>query len=332
MFRLVKYLKPFTVLILISLVLLFLQALANLALPDYMSNIVNVGIQQEGVENAVPEAVRKSQMDKLVIFMDEESRSEVLESYTLKARTSSDYIELSKKYPRIRNEGIYVLSKISAEKTDRINKYMGRAFLAVTGIEQITTDPQKAAAAAGMLGLDVTRIPEGTTAEQAFAMIKTLPEAQLSALFKTMNARFDELGDKMVTQSAIGAVKGEYAAIGIDTGKVQSTYIWFTGLLMLLLSLASAVCTIGVGYLSAKTAAGLAKNLREMAFERVESFSNTEFDKFSTASLITRSTNDITQIQMLIIVFMRMVFYAPILVMGGIILVLKKSKSTSCII
>src|SRR4030066_779033 len=229
MFRLVKYLKPFTVLILISLVLLFLQALANLALPDYMSNIVNVGIQQGGVENAVPEAIRKSQMDKLVIFMDEESRSEVLESYTLKARTSSDYIELTKKYPRIRNEGIYVLSKISAEKTDRINKYMGRAFLAVTGIEQITTDPQKAAAAAGMLGFDVTKIPEGMTAEQVFAMIKTLPEAQLSALFKTMNARFDELGDKMVTQSAIGAVKGEYAAIGIDKGKGRNNYICFWG-------------------------------------------------------------------------------------------------------
>src|SRR4030043_315221 len=125
MFRLVKYLKPFTVLILISLVLLFLQALANLALPDYMSNIVNVGIQQGGVENAVPEAVRKSQMDKLVIFMDEESRSEVLESYTLKAMTSTDYKEYLEKYPQLRNEGIYVLSKISAEKTNRINKWAG---------------------------------------------------------------------------------------------------------------------------------------------------------------------------------------------------------------
>src|SRR4030042_6236805 len=137
MYRLVKYLKPFTVLILISLVLLFLQALANLALPDYMSNIVNIGIQQGGVDNAVPEAIRKSQMDKLVIFMDEEGRSEVLGSYTLKAMTSSDHKEYLKKYPQLKNEGIYVLGKISAEKTNRINKYIGRAFFAVTGIEQI---------------------------------------------------------------------------------------------------------------------------------------------------------------------------------------------------
>jgi ATP-binding cassette subfamily B protein len=332
MLRLVKYLKPFTFLIFISIVLLFLQALANLALPDYMSNIVNVGIQQGGIENAVPEAIRKSQMDKLVIFMDEESRSEVLENYTLKDMNSPDYEEYLKKYPQLKNEGIYILNRISTEETNRINKYMGRAFLAVSGIGQMIADPQKAAAAGSMLGLDMTKIPEGMTAEQVFAMIKTLPEAQLSELLKTMNERFDDLGDKMVTQSAVGTVKAEYTALGMDTGKVQSNYIWYTGLLMLLLSLASAVCTVGVGYLSAKTAAGLAKNLREMAFDRVESFSNTEFDKFSTASLITRSTNDITQIQMLIIVLIRMVFYAPILGIGGIILALNKSTSMSWII
>ncbi len=113
MFRLAKYLKPFTILILISIVLLFFQALANLAIHDYMSNIINFGIQQGGIKNAVPEAIRKSQMDKLTIFMDTESRSEVLESYTLFAMTSSDYREYLKKYPRIEYEGIYVLDKIS---------------------------------------------------------------------------------------------------------------------------------------------------------------------------------------------------------------------------
>jgi len=117
MFRIAKYLKPFIAIILVSVVLLFLQAMANLALPDFMSNIVNVGIQQGGIENAVPEAIRKSQMDKLTIFMDDESRAEVLESYTLAAMTSSDHRDYLKKYPQLENEGIYVLNKISGEKT-----------------------------------------------------------------------------------------------------------------------------------------------------------------------------------------------------------------------
>ena len=332
MFRIAKYLKPFTLLILISIVLLFFQAMANLALPDYMSNIVNVGIQQGGIENAVPEAIRKSQMDKLTIFMDSESRSEVLESYTLVAMTSSDHREYLKKYPQLENEGIYVLNKISGEKTAIINKYMGRAFLAVTAIEQMIADPEKAAAAGDMLGFDMAKIPEDMTAGQVFAMIENLPETQLSGLLDGMNGQFDVLGDRMVTQSAVSSVKAEYAVLGMDTGRVQSNYIWNAGLLMLLLSLVSAACTVAVGYLSAKTAAGLAKNLREMVFSRIESFSNTEFDKFSTASLITRSTNDITQIQMLVIVLIRMVFYAPILGIGGIILALGKSTSMSWII
>ncbi len=332
MFRLAKYLKPFTVLILVSIVLLFFQAMANLALPNYMSNIVNVGIQQGGIENAVPEAIRKSQMDKLTIFMDSESKSEVLESYTLVAMTSSDHREYLKKYPQLENEGIYVLNKISREKTGRINKYMGRAFLAVTGIEQMIADPEKAAAAGDMLGFDLTRIPEGMTAGEVFAMIESLPEAQLSELLDGMNEQFDTLGDRMVTQSAVSSVRAEYAALGMDTDRVQSSYIWYAGLLMLLLSLVSAICSVAVGYLSAKAAAGLARNLREMVFSRIESFSNTEFDKFSTASLITRSTNDITQIQMLVVVLIRMVFYAPILGIGGIILALSKSTSMSWII
>jgi ATP-binding cassette subfamily B protein len=297
-----------------------------------MSNIVNVGIQQGGIDNAVPEAIRKSQMDKLTIFMDAEGKSEVLESYTLVAMTSSEYRDYLKKYPQLENEGIYVLNKISREKTDIINKYIGRAFLAVAGIEQIIADPEKAAAAGSMLGFDISKIPEGMTAEQVFAMIGSLPGPQLSGLLNGINEQLDMLGGRMVTQSAAGSVKAEYDALGMDTDRVQSNYIWHAGLLMLLLSLASAICTVAVGYLSARAAAGLAKNLREKVFSRIESFSNTEFDKFSTASLITRSTNDITQIQMLVIILVRMVIYAPILGIGGIILALRKSTSMSWVI
>jgi len=332
MFRLAKYLKPFTVLILISIALLFLQALANLALPDYMSNIVNFGIQQGGIKNAVPEAIRKSQMDKLTIFMDEEGKNEVLESYTLYAMTSSDYREYLKKYPQIEYEGIYVLDKISREGTERINKYMGRAFIAVGAIEMMIAEPEKESAFGTMPGFDMSKIPEDMTAGQVISMIGDLPETQLSGLMDLMNEKFDEMGDKMVTQMAAGSVRAEYGALGMDLDGIQGRYIWYAGILMLLLSLASAASTVAVGYLSARTAAGVARNLRDKVFTRIESFSNAEFDKFSTASLITRSTNDITQIQMLIIMLIRIVCYAPILGIGGIIRALSKSTSMSWII
>ena len=144
----------------------------------------------------------------------------------------------------------------------------------------------------------------------------------------------------MIIQSATVAVHSEYEAIGIDTSIMQNNYIIRTGVLMLLISLFSGVCTIGVGYLAAKTAAGTARDIRRALFERVERFSNYEFDKFAVSSLITRTTNDITQIQMLIVMVIRIVFYAPILGIGGIIIALttapsmwwtsKRIRSTTC--
>jgi ATP-binding cassette subfamily B protein len=135
------------------------------------------------------------------------------------------------------------------------------------------------------------------------------------------------MGDSMITQMAVGAVKAEYAALGMDTGRLQSNYIIRTGALMLLLSLLSGACTVAVSFLSARTAAGLARDLRRYIFTKVESFSSTEFDRFSTASLITRSTNDVTQIQMVVIMMIRMVFYAPIIGIGGVIRAMGKNPT-----
>jgi ATP-binding cassette subfamily B protein len=143
----------------------------------------------------------------------------------------------------------------------------------------------------------------------------------------SIDQKFSTLGDKMITQMAVGAVKAEYTALGVDTGQLQTNYIIHTGVLMLLVSLLSITCTVVVGFLSAKTAAVSARDIRKDVFQKVESFSNTEFDKFSTASLITRSTNDVTQIQMVVIMVMRMVFYAPIIGVGGVIRALGKSSS-----
>lgn len=332
MLRLAKYLKPFILMIIIAIVLLFAQAMADLALPDYMSNIVNNGIQQGGIENAVPIAIRQSEMDKLNIFMSSKDRAEVLKDYTLIDKDSSEYEEYLKDYPQLDKENIYVLNDVDSKEINKINPIMGGAFFAVSGIEQMITDPAKLEAAGSTLGFDFSNIPAGVTSDQIFAMLAKLPSEQLSKIQSSIDEQVETLGEKMVTQMAVAAVKAEYSALGMNTGNIQSRYIWHTGLLMLLLSLLSAACAIAVGYLSARIAAGLSRNLRKEVFTRVESFSNTEFDKFSTASLITRSTNDITQIQMLIIILIRIVFYAPIMGIGGIIRALGKSTSMSWII
>jgi ATP-binding cassette, subfamily B, multidrug efflux pump len=332
MIKLLKYLKPFVFLIIMSIILLFAQAMADLTLPDYMSNIVNVGIQQGGIENAVPKAITQSNMDKISLFVTAEEKSEILDSYALFDNSSPDYANYLKDYPRLQNEPVYILKKIDSQQTDKISPLIGKALLAVTGLEQIISDPSKAAAMGSIPGFDLSKIPKGTTADQVFSMLEKLPADKLAIIQAAINKKFGSMDAKMISQSAVGIVRNEYSRLGMDTSKTQRSYIMHTGLLMLLLSLVSAACTVLVGYLSAKAAAGLSKNLRKMVFTKVENFSNAEFDKFSTASLITRSTNDITQVQMLVIIMIRMIFYAPIMAIGGIMRALAKSASMSWII
>ena len=324
MLRLAKYLKPYTSMLLAAIVLLFAQANFDLALPDYLSRIVNNGIQQSGVENAVPVAIRQSEMDRVVIFMSAEDKASVLNDYTLIDQNSSNYGTYVKDYPALANQPVYVLNNIDKTEIDRLNPIMAKALLAVSTIEQVMADPAKAAQMGGNLGFDVTKIPPGT---DVFAILKQLPPAQLSQMTDAVNKQFEALGDSMVVQAAVAAVKSEYEALGMDTAKLQNNYILNVGGIMLLLTLLSGACAIAVGFLSARIAAGSARDIRRDVFKNVESFSSAEFNKFSTASLITRSTNDITQIQMVVVMMVRMVFYAPILGIGGIIRVLGKDSS-----
>jgi len=324
MIRLARYLKPFILLILLAIVLLFVQANCDLALPDYMSKIVNNGIQQGGVENAVPRAIRQSEMDRLVLFMSAEDKAAVLGDYTLVDQTSPDYDRVVQDYPALASEPIYVLNDVDGAEMARLNPLMGRALLVVSFIQQVMADPSQAAAMGQELGFDLSRIPAGT---DLFALLSRLPAAQLSQMTTAINTRFDTMGDSMITQTAVGLVKAEYAALGMDTSRLQTSYMIHTGALMLLLSLLSGACTVAVSFLSARTAAGMARNLRRYVFTKVESFSSTEFDRFSTASLITRSTNDVTQIQMVVVMMMRMVFYAPIIGIGGVIRAMGKNPT-----
>ncbi len=324
MLRIFKYLKPYTLLILLAIGLLFVQANADLALPDYMSKIVNNGIQQGGIENAVPEAIRQAEMEKLILFMSDEERALVLDHYRLVDANAADYAALAQKYPALADQAVYVLTPVDRTVIEQMNPILGKAWLAVAGLERIAADPQAAAALGPMLGLEAGAPPPGA---DVFSALANLPPAQRARITAMIQGRFAALGDSMITQMAVGAVKQEYLALGMDTEKLQTGYILRIGGAMLLLTLLSITCTIAVGFLSARTAAGLARDLRREVFRKVESFSSAEFDQFSTASLITRSTNDVTQVQMVVIMMMRMVIYAPIIGVGGIIRALGKSTS-----
>jgi ATP-binding cassette subfamily B protein len=324
MLRLLKYLKPYSLLILLAIGLLFVQANCDLALPDYLSRIVNNGIQQGGVENAAPQAIRQGQMDKVVLFLSAADKAAVLGDYTLMDKNSPDYEKYVEEYPALAHEPIYVLNSIDQAEMDRLEPLMGKALLVVSFLQQALADPAKAAALGQGMGFDLSRLPAGM---DLFSILEQLPAAQLAQVTAAIDRKFAALGESMVTQSAAAAVRAEYEALGMDTARLQSDYILRVGGLMLLVTLISGVCTVAVSYLSARTAAGLARDVRRGVFTKVESFSSAEFDKFSTASLITRSTNDITQIQMVVIMMIRMVFYAPIIGVGGIIRALGKDTS-----
>jgi len=310
--------------LLAAIVLLFAQANFDLALPDYLSRIVNNGIQQSGVENAVPVAIRQSEMDKVVIFMNADDKASVLNDYTLVDQNSPDYATYVEEYPALANEPVYVLNDVDKAEIERLDPIIAKSLLAVSTIEQVIADPEKAAQMGSQMGFDITKIPTGT---DVFAILRQFPPAQLTQMRDMVDQQFSTLGDKMVTQAAVAAVRSEYEALGIDMGKVQNSYILRVGSIMLLLTLGSGLATIAVAYLSARTAAGAARDIRRDVFRNVESFSNAEFDKFSTASLITRSTNDITQIQMVVVIMVRMMFYAPIVGIGGVIRMLGKDSS-----
>ena len=324
MLRLLRFLKPYIFLILLTIVLLFVQANADLALPDYLSNIVNYGIQQGGVENAVPKAIRQSELNRLFLFMPAGEQTLVKSSYTLVDQTSADYNQYVALYPALAKGPIYVLNDLSSAQISSLNPIMGRAFLVVSTLEGAMADPSKAAALTQGTPFDLSNLPPGT---DLFAMLANLPASQLTGITQTINQNFNALGDNMINQMAVGAVKAEYEALGLDGSQLQSSYIIRIGGIMLLISLLSGACMIATGYLAAITAAGAARDIRKAVFKKVESFSSTEYDKFSTASLITRNTNDVTQVQLVTFLIMRMVFYAPIIGVGGVIRAIDKSAS-----
>ncbi len=325
MVRIMKYMKPFLVMLLLAIVLLFIQADADLTLPDYMSRIVNVGIQQGGVEHAVPEALRQSTMDHLFLFLTPEEQGMIKSHYALVDASSPDYETYLERYPALGKEPIYVLQDSDEVTIQQLEPVMSKGLLVVFGLEMIKNNPEMAQKLMPQAKFDLSKLPPGA---DLFTLMQRMPLDKRQEIIQSMTARFAAMGgEKAMIQAAARAVKAEYEALGMDTAAIQNRYILRTGGIMLLIALISAVATISVGFLAAKIAAGLARDLRRYLFERVMAFSGAELDRFSTASLITRATNDITQVQTALAIIVRLAFYAPIIGIGAIIHALQKSPS-----
>ncbi|MGL5379964.1 ABC transporter ATP-binding protein [Clostridium sp.] len=332
MFKLIKYLKKSTFSILIIVGLLVVQAICDLSLPDYTSNIVNVGIQQNGIENAVPKVIRKSEMDNIKLFIDGENKKTIDDNYILLSKDSlstKEYEDYLEKYPELKNEELYMLNTKDKNIIENLNLVFAKPMLALSGLTP-GSDGEKAIKAEMSKNLPQgVTIPENTTVIELF---KEMPKEQLNKVTEEINNKFKDMPDSIIVQSAISFVKNEYTAVGLNIESMQNKYILYTGAVMVGIALLSMVATVSVAFIGARVAANLGKDLRGKVFKKVVSFSNTELDKFSTASLITRSTNDIQQIQMLMVMLLRVVFYAPILGLGGVIKVINTDTSMAWII
>ena len=300
MLKVLKNLKESWVSVIAIILLLIVQATGDLTLPDYTSKIVNVGIQNGGIEDVAPDVIRKSTMDSLLIFTEDDDK--ILSDYKeiSKENLSEDeYNKLVKKYPALENETLYKLNKISNSEKEELNSIMTKPLMITAYLNN----------------------------EEMATQIKTQLISNPTML-SSINEKIDSMQDSILEQAAIQEVKEEYKAIEINMDNLQNRYILMAGLKMLGISFIIMASAILIMCLSARVGAKLAKTLREKVFKKVLSFSNKEFSEYSTASLITRSTNDIQQIQGLIGMLFRVVVYAPIIGIGGFLRVLNQSDNS----
>ena len=347
MFKLLRNLKSSILYVVIIVLLLCVQAWADLTLPDYTSKIVNTGIQAGGIENPSPEVIRKSQMDNLLLFTKEDES--ILSKYTLISKNSLEEKEYEKeveKYPALENEDLYIINKLSKEEQETLNNQIAKPLLILSNLSNEETAKQiKMQIISSMQESNAKSIKEGEYALPGYPstpgispeileqmslieILKVMPEEQLDNMVKNAQEQVDKMSDSIISQAAIVQVKNEYKQIGIDTDKIQNDYIFMAGLQMLGVAFVSMASAIIVMLLSAKVAAELGRTLRDKVFKKVMGFSTKEFREYSTASLITRSTNDIAQIQNLITILFRVVVYAPIIGIGGVLHVMNSSDNS----
>ena len=296
--HILKILKKYSFYIILVFVLLFMQANCDLTLPEYTSNIVNIGIQQSGIESPVPEVIREEEYNKLLLFMNSESQEKVNNSYTLITKDNTEYLE---KYPLLNEENLYILNT----ENEDLRSIITLPMIMVYNTSQESFDPSS-------FGM---QIPDGMS---IYDILQAMDQESHNEFVNKLSENYSDETVSLLEQTAIVYLKDEYTKIGIDVEEMQLGYIATTGLKMLGLALASMVLTIASVFLTSRIAAFFSRDLRSKVVNKVMTYSNTEFESFSTASLITRSTNDIQQIQMLIVMLLRIVFFAPIMGIGAL--------------
>ena len=352
--KLLKFLKPYAGAVVAIICILVVQAYCDLSLPTYTSDIVNVGIQQGGIDETVPDTISKKDLNHLLLLVPSDKQEIVKNAYT-KSTEKYDY------------KGTVMELKSSVKedekKMEKLSDILGKPMLLAAGFDsgsdmtkkiedQMRTQMKKqveakqAEAKAQMeeaqkeaqlqeaqqqAAVQMSDIPDFDKMD-IYDMLKFMGAEGRDTLIEQMDQQMDSMQDSIIAQAAAGYIKDAYTHIGIDTDQIETTYILHTGAKMLALAFLGMAASILVGLLASRVGAGVGRRLRENVFRKVVGFSNAEFDKFSTASLITRSTNDIQQIQLLLVMILRMVLYAPIMAIGGIWKVFHTNVSMSWII
>ncbi|OUP03076.1 ABC transporter [Drancourtella sp. An210] len=318
--KLFKYLKKHAGIALVIVCVLFIQAFCDLSLPSYTSDIVNIGIQQNGIDTSVPEQIAKEDLEKLLLLIPQEDTEKVTDAY--REGTESD-LKTEKDFFVLKDS-----VKNSEEKIENLTDIMGRPMLLAEGFDQDSKEIEV------MKEQITAQLPQGMFPEDAdmFDILAVMPQEQREAMVSEMEKQMDNVPDTMLDQAAVLYVKSAYQNLGMDMNRIQTNYILVTGGKMLALAFLGLLASVTVGLLASRTAAAVGRDLRRDVFTKVVGFSSGEFDKFSTASLITRSTNDIQQIQMVMVMMLRMVLYAPIIAIGGIYKVVHTNVSMTWII
>ena len=315
--KLFKYLKTYWKMAFVILLVLLVQVYCDLSLPSYTSDIVNVGIQQAGVDDKIAEAISEEEMEKVLLFVQADDRQTVLDAYEKDENTY--------------NQTAYVLKKNiqdNEEKTEELEEILSVPMMMTAGFEQGSDTTAKIEEQL-RANIPAEMLPKDAT---VFDILKMLPQEQLSQMTDKMKDQMDDMPDTIIEQAGISYIKTAYEDLGMDMNQIQFHYLFVTGGKMLALALLGMLASVLVGLLASRVGASTGRDLRGKVFRKVVGFSNNEFDQFSTASLITRSTNDIQQIQMLIVMLLRIVLYAPLIAIGGIYKVFQTNVSMSWII
>lgn len=308
--KLFQFLKPYAPRVLLILCVLVVQAYCDLSLPTYTSNIVNVGIQQSGIDEEIPENISEEEMNRLLLFVSEDDRQDIQDAYE-KSSESFDY------------DGEVLTLKDSVksdnEKLDALTEEMKLPMMLTAGFENGSDTTKQME---GQLKEQMSQVP-GIEKMSVFDIFGMMDDTQRAAIVDKITEQMDKMPDSILDQAAISYVKSMYEQIGLDTGHMSTVYILKTGAKMLGLAALGMAASILACLMASRVGAKVGRGLRRDTFRKVIGFSNAEFDKFSTASLITRSTNDIQQIQFLTVMILRMVLYAPVMAIGGILKVSK---------